>query len=140
MSLRKEKNIVKEEVRPILAMSEPRRLCERDRDSGWAWCFREKDFVKRNELGRNFTSLCPLSISEQGLEVIESTNLKYFTKEMTAEFYALKGMFLAQINKYVYCGERCRFYSCSLRILSQKPQGFMVIGEVFSMVPSAERS
>uniref|UniRef100_A0A9J7ZX50 Transformation/transcription domain-associated protein n=1 Tax=Cyprinus carpio carpio TaxID=630221 RepID=A0A9J7ZX50_CYPCA len=26
----------------------------------------------------------------QGLEVIESTNLKYFTKEMTAEFYALK--------------------------------------------------
>ncbi|KAI2658552.1 Transformation/transcription domain-associated protein [Labeo rohita] len=34
-----------------------------------------------------------------GLEVIESTNLKYFTKEMTAEFYALKGMFLAQINK-----------------------------------------
>lgn len=39
--------------------------------------------------------------AEQGLEVIESTNLKYFTKEMTAEFYALKGMFLAQINKYV---------------------------------------
>ncbi|MEQ2163162.1 hypothetical protein GOODEAATRI_027388 [Goodea atripinnis] len=36
---------------------------------------------------------------KQGLEVIESTNLKYFTKEMTAEFYALKGMFLAQINK-----------------------------------------
>ncbi|MGH0143484.1 UNVERIFIED_CONTAM: hypothetical protein FKN15_046212 [Acipenser sinensis] len=35
----------------------------------------------------------------QGLEVIESTNLKYFTKEMTAEFYALKGMFLSQINK-----------------------------------------
>nr|XP_020664456.1 transformation/transcription domain-associated protein [Pogona vitticeps] len=35
----------------------------------------------------------------EGLEVIESTNLKYFTKEMTAEFYALKGMFLAQINK-----------------------------------------
>lgn len=44
--------------------------------------------------------LCKKSI-EQGLEVIESTNLKYFTKEMTAEFYALKGMFLAQINKYV---------------------------------------
>ncbi|XP_078728881.1 transformation/transcription domain-associated protein isoform X3 [Lampetra fluviatilis] len=35
----------------------------------------------------------------QGLELIESTNLKFFTKEMTAEFYALKGMFLAQINK-----------------------------------------
>lgn len=49
----------------------------------------------------SFKSRCPLSVSEQGLEVIESTNLKYFTKEMTAEFYALKGMFLAQINKYV---------------------------------------
>ena len=35
----------------------------------------------------------------QGLEVIESTNLRYFTKEMTAEFYALKGMFLAQIGR-----------------------------------------
>ena len=31
--------------------------------------------------------------------MIESTNLKYFTKEMTAEFYALKGMFLAQIGR-----------------------------------------
>ena len=28
---------------------------------------------------------------QEGLEVIESTNLKYFTKDMTAEFYALKG-------------------------------------------------
>ncbi|CAB1338303.1 unnamed protein product [Coregonus sp. 'balchen'] len=42
---------------------------------------------------------CFQKIRQQGLEVIESTNLKYFTKEMTAEFYALKGMFLAQINK-----------------------------------------
>ena len=31
--------------------------------------------------------------------MIESTNLKYFRNEMTAEFYALKGMFLAQIGK-----------------------------------------
>lgn len=38
-------------------------------------------------------------LSWQGLEVIESTNLKYFTKEMTAEFYALKGMFLAQTGR-----------------------------------------
>ncbi|XP_030876418.1 transformation/transcription domain-associated protein [Leptonychotes weddellii] len=45
----------------------------------------------------------------QGLEVIESTNLKYFTKEMTAEFYALKGMFLAQINKYVCYTEGEKF-------------------------------
>ncbi|KAF5288690.1 hypothetical protein FQR65_LT11955 [Abscondita terminalis] len=29
---------------------------------------------------------------QEGLEVINNTNVKYFTKEMTAEFYALKGM------------------------------------------------
>ena len=36
---------------------------------------------------------------QEGLEIIEVTNLKYFTKEMTAEFYALKGTFLAQIGR-----------------------------------------
>ncbi|XP_072179557.1 transformation/transcription domain-associated protein-like [Diadema setosum] len=36
---------------------------------------------------------------QEGLEVIESTNLKYFSREMTAEFYALKGMFLAQVGR-----------------------------------------
>ncbi|KAK1124236.1 hypothetical protein K0M31_006611 [Melipona bicolor] len=36
---------------------------------------------------------------QDGLEVIESTNLRYFTKEMTAEFYALKGMLLSQIGR-----------------------------------------
>lgn len=43
--------------------------------------------------------LTVFSSPTQGLEVIESTNLKYFTKEFTAEFYALKGMFLAQIGR-----------------------------------------
>ncbi|KAB7505950.1 Transformation/transcription domain-associated protein [Armadillidium nasatum] len=36
---------------------------------------------------------------QEGLEVIESTNLKFFTKEMTAEFYALKGTFLSQLGR-----------------------------------------
>ena len=36
---------------------------------------------------------------QEGLEVIESTNLRYFTKEMTAEFFALKGMFLSQVGR-----------------------------------------
>ncbi|XP_068742186.1 transformation/transcription domain-associated protein-like isoform X1 [Montipora capricornis] len=36
---------------------------------------------------------------QEGLELIESTNLKYFSKEMTAEFFALKGMFLAHIGR-----------------------------------------
>lgn len=37
---------------------------------------------------------------QEGLEVVESTNLKYFSKEMTSEFYALKGMLLAQIGRH----------------------------------------
>ncbi|KAL7737489.1 hypothetical protein ACLKA6_007623 [Drosophila palustris] len=35
----------------------------------------------------------------EALEVIESTNLKYFTGEMNAEFYALKGLLLSQIGR-----------------------------------------
>lgn len=35
----------------------------------------------------------------RALEMIESTNLAYFTKEMTAEVYALKGLLLAQIGR-----------------------------------------
>jgi transformation/transcription domain-associated protein len=36
---------------------------------------------------------------QDALEVIDSTNLKYFTKEMIAEFMALKGSFLAHIGR-----------------------------------------
>ena len=36
---------------------------------------------------------------EEAMDVIDSTNLKYFTKEMIAEFMSLKGSFLAQIGK-----------------------------------------
>ncbi|KAL7293008.1 hypothetical protein TKK_0013455 [Trichogramma kaykai] len=35
---------------------------------------------------------------QEGLDVIESTNLKYFSKEMTAEFFALKGLLLSQLG------------------------------------------
>ena len=35
----------------------------------------------------------------EALEVIEPTNLDYFSKEMTAEFYALKGLLLAHTGK-----------------------------------------
>ena len=42
--------------------------------------------------------------------MIESTNLKYFAKEMTAEFFALKGMFLAHIGRY-------DFIACVSRIV-----------------------
>ena len=59
----------------------------------WVFCGRTGHFVGF-VMRRLRYFLC-----SQGLEVIESTNLKYFTKEMTAEFYALKGMFLAQIGR-----------------------------------------
>ncbi|EDV27262.1 uncharacterized protein TRIADDRAFT_23101 [Trichoplax adhaerens] len=36
---------------------------------------------------------------QEGLEVIESTNLRYFSKEMQAEFFALKGIFLAKVGR-----------------------------------------
>ncbi|OWR41911.1 transformation/transcription domain-associated protein isoform 1 [Danaus plexippus plexippus] len=36
---------------------------------------------------------------QEGLDMIESTNFKYFTKEMTAEFYAFKGLLLAQLGR-----------------------------------------
>jgi len=36
----------------------------------------------------------------QGLDAIEYTNMRYLTREMTAEFYALKGMLLAQLSKF----------------------------------------
>ncbi|XP_075234435.1 transcription-associated protein Nipped-A isoform X2 [Lycorma delicatula] len=36
---------------------------------------------------------------QQALQVVEETNLKFFNKEMTSEFYAHKGMLLAQIGR-----------------------------------------
>ncbi|XP_015785730.1 transformation/transcription domain-associated protein [Tetranychus urticae] len=36
---------------------------------------------------------------QEGLEIIESTNLNYFTREMKAEFYGLKGLFLSQLGR-----------------------------------------
>ncbi|GJQ88738.1 hypothetical protein Trydic_g10064, partial [Trypoxylus dichotomus] len=35
---------------------------------------------------------------QEGLTIINNTNVKYFTKEMIAEFYALKGM-LYHLNR-----------------------------------------
>ncbi|CAG7721830.1 unnamed protein product [Allacma fusca] len=36
---------------------------------------------------------------QEALDIVESTNLKYFSKEMTAEFFALKGLLLSQIGR-----------------------------------------
>lgn len=45
------------------------------------------------------SSLMEATELKEAMDVIESTNLKYFTKEMVAEFMALKGSFLAQTGK-----------------------------------------
>lgn len=37
---------------------------------------------------------------QEALELVESTNLKYFSKEMTAEFFTLKGVLLSQIGMF----------------------------------------
>ncbi|GFR25610.1 hypothetical protein TNCT_594364 [Trichonephila clavata] len=58
-------------------------------------CFLQKAHTTgRNEIQETSQAL------HDGLHVIESTNLKYFTKEMTAEFYALKAVFLAQLGRF----------------------------------------
>ncbi|KAL0100349.1 hypothetical protein PUN28_019603 [Cardiocondyla obscurior] len=36
---------------------------------------------------------------QEGLDVLESTNMGYFTKEMVAEFYALKGLLQSQLGR-----------------------------------------
>lgn len=36
---------------------------------------------------------------QEGLEVLESTNMNFFTKEMIAEFYALKGLLQSQLGR-----------------------------------------
>lgn len=36
---------------------------------------------------------------QEGLEIIESTNLQFFSQDLIAEFWALKGMFLAQLGR-----------------------------------------
>lgn len=44
----------------------------------------------------------------EGLEVISHTKMQYFGKEMTAEFYALKGMMYHLSSKYVFT-EKVKF-------------------------------
>lgn len=36
---------------------------------------------------------------QEAMEVVESTNLKYFTKEMISKFMSLKGSLLARTGK-----------------------------------------
>nr|XP_042899044.1 transformation/transcription domain-associated protein isoform X5 [Parasteatoda tepidariorum] len=48
-----------------------------------------------------------------GLNIIDSTNCKYFTKEMTAEFYTLRAVFLSQLNRHEEAN-KVFSYACQL--------------------------
>ena len=74
--------------------------------------------------------------SSQGLEVIESTNLRYFTKEMTAEFYALKGMFLAQINR---SEEANKAFSAAVQMQDHLMKAWALWGDYLESLFTRER-
>ncbi|XP_075538774.1 transcription-associated protein Nipped-A isoform X6 [Dermacentor variabilis] len=65
---------------------------------------------------------------QEGLDVIESTNLKYFAKDMTAEFYALKGLFLTQMGR---SEEANKALSASVQLHDTLVNGWAMWGDYF---------
>ncbi|KAH8009834.1 hypothetical protein HPB51_020182 [Rhipicephalus microplus] len=63
-----------------------------------------------------------------GLDVIESTNLKYFARDMTAEFYALKGLFLTQMGR---SEEANKALSASVQLHDTLVNGWALWGDYF---------
>jgi transformation/transcription domain-associated protein len=60
------------------------------------------------------------------LDVIESTNLTFFTKDMTAEFYAIKGLLLAKSNRP---DEANKAFSASVQLFDTLAKGWSLWGE-----------
>ncbi|KAL3212159.1 hypothetical protein MRX96_000800 [Rhipicephalus microplus] len=65
---------------------------------------------------------------DEGLDVIESTNLKYFARDMTAEFYALKGLFLTQMGR---SEEANKALSASVQLHDTLVNGWALWGDYF---------
>ncbi|KAL1426892.1 hypothetical protein MTO96_000428 [Rhipicephalus appendiculatus] len=65
---------------------------------------------------------------QEGLDVIESTNLKYFARDMTAEFYALKGLFLTQMGR---SEEANKALSASVQLHDTLVNGWALWGDYF---------
>ncbi|XP_014681160.1 PREDICTED: transformation/transcription domain-associated protein-like [Priapulus caudatus] len=74
---------------------------------------------------------------QEGLEVIESTNLKYFTKDMTAEFYALKGMFLAQTGR---SDEANKAFSAAVQMHDTLVRAWALWGDYLEQIFVKERA
>ncbi|KAJ3211873.1 hypothetical protein HDU67_004198 [Dinochytrium kinnereticum] len=62
-----------------------------------------------------------------GLDVINNTNLQFFSKPQTAEFFALKGVFLQKLNLH---DDAVQAFSSSLQISDMKlPKGWAAWGQ-----------
>ncbi|KAK9754069.1 FAT domain [Popillia japonica] len=68
---------------------------------------------------------------QEGLEVINNTNVKYFTKEMTAEFYALKGMLYHLSNK---SDEANKAFSAAVQMHDTLIKGWALYGDYLEQV------
>ncbi|ESN91105.1 hypothetical protein HELRODRAFT_194551 [Helobdella robusta] len=74
---------------------------------------------------------------QEGLEVIESTTLKYFTKEMISEFYALKGLFLVQMAK---SEEANKAFSAAVQLHDAQVKAWFLWGEYLEALFIRERT
>ncbi|EDW01948.1 GH20167 [Drosophila grimshawi] len=72
----------------------------------------------------------------EALEVIESTNLKYFTPEMNAEFYALKGLLLAQIGRTDEAGKS---FSAAVQLHDGLTKAWAMWGEYMEQIYLREK-
>ncbi|XKL66766.1 hypothetical protein PGB90_010186 [Kerria lacca] len=63
---------------------------------------------------------------QEGLDAIEYTNMRYLTREMTAEFYALKGMLLAQLGR---SEEANRSFSVAVQMHDTLVKGWALWGD-----------
>ncbi|KAG9509570.1 Transformation/transcription domain-associated protein, partial [Fragariocoptes setiger] len=63
---------------------------------------------------------------QDGLEIIESTNLKYFAKDMVAEFYALKGVFLSHLGRH---DEANKSFSAAAQLHDALPKAWSTWGD-----------
>lgn len=68
---------------------------------------------------------------QEGLDMIESTNFKYFTKEMTAEFYAFKGLLLAQLGR---SEDANKAFSASVQLHDTLVKAWALWGEYWEQV------
>ena len=74
---------------------------------------------------------------QEALDVIESTNLKYFAKDMVAEFMALKGSFMGLIN-HTEAANKC--FSASVQLQDEVPKCWALWGEYLDELFAKDRN